>query len=79
MQKETFETTLTSKGQVVIGSTARKKLGLRPKQRLVGRVEKGKIVLEPLETPLELRGSLKKIARGKTTDELMREVKEGWE
>ncbi|MEM3402457.1 MAG: hypothetical protein QW179_02180 [Candidatus Hadarchaeales archaeon] len=76
-EKEVFETTLTVKGQVVIGSKARKKLGLRPRQKLLGKIEKGRIVLEPLETPEDLRGTLG-IARGRKTEELVKEIKEGW-
>ncbi|MEM2282419.1 MAG: hypothetical protein QXH26_02575 [Candidatus Hadarchaeales archaeon] len=76
-QKEVFETTLTVKGQVVIGSRVRKKLGLRPRQKLIGKIEKGRIVLEPLETPEDLRGTLG-IARGRKTEELITEIKKGW-
>jgi bifunctional DNA-binding transcriptional regulator/antitoxin component of YhaV-PrlF toxin-antitoxin module len=78
MQEETFETTLTSKGQVIIGIKARKKLGLRPKQKLIGQVKGGEIVLKPVDTPLELGGTLK-IARGRPTAEIMKELKKGWE
>ena len=79
MEKETFETTLTSKGQIVIGSRIRKKLGLKPQQKLVGRIQKNKIIIEPVETPIELGGSLRKMAKGRTTEELMKEIKSGWE
>lgn len=79
MEKETFETTLTSKGQIVIGSKIRKKLGLKPRQKLVEHVRRGKIILEPVKTPIELGGSLRKMARGRTTEELMKEIKSGWE
>jgi AbrB family looped-hinge helix DNA binding protein len=77
-EKKEFETTLTSKGQVVIGSKIREELGLKPRQKLVERIEGKKIVLEPMEPPEELKGSLKKLAGGRKTDEIMREVKEGW-
>ena len=73
-----FRATLTSKGQIVIRSKLRKKLGLKPQQRFSERIEEGRIILEPLETPIELKGSLREMAEGKTTDELIKEVKEGW-
>lgn len=73
-----LKTTLTSKGQVVIGSKIRKELDLKPQQKFVERIERGRIILEPLETPEELKGSLKKLARGQTTEEIMRGIKEGW-
>ncbi len=69
---------LTSKGQIVIRSRIRKKLGLKPRQRFSERIEEGRVILEPLETPIGLKGSLREMAEGKTTDELIKEVKEGW-
>lgn len=70
---------LTSKGQIVISSSIRKKLALKRGQRFIERVKDGKVILEPLETPLELKGALVEMAGGKTTDQLIKEVKEGWE
>lgn len=70
--------TLTSKGQIVIGSKLRKKLDLKPQQRFSERIEEGRMILERLETPIELKGSLREMAEGKMTDELIKEVKEGW-
>ena len=69
---------MSSKGQIVISSSIRKKLELRKGQRFVERVEGGKVILEPLQTPIELRGMLKGMSDGKTTEEMVREVKEGW-
>lgn len=78
-EEKTVRATLTSKGQIVIGSDIRRELGLEPHQKLLERIEGGRIILEPIETPEELKGSLKDMAEGKNTDELMKEVKEGWE
>lgn len=78
-EEKVFKTTLTSKGQVVISSRIREELGLKPHQKFVEHIEGNRVVLKPLETPEELKGSLKKMAEGKTTDEIMREIKEGWE
>jgi len=38
----------------------------------------GKIVLEPMKTPSELGGSLREMAQGRKTDEIISEIKEGW-
>ena len=71
-------TALTSKGQIIISSRIRSKLAFRRGQRFVEHVEDGKVILEPLETPLELKGALREMAEGKATEELIREVKGGW-
>ncbi|MBI4361920.1 MAG: AbrB/MazE/SpoVT family DNA-binding domain-containing protein [Euryarchaeota archaeon] len=44
---ETYETVISARGQVVIGKPIRERLGLRPFQPVVERVEGGRIVLEP--------------------------------
>ena len=72
------QATVSSKGQVVIAKEIRDKLGIRKNQRVVERIEGGKIVITPLKRLSELGGSLK--GKIKTpVKELMREIKEGWE
>jgi AbrB family looped-hinge helix DNA binding protein len=45
---------LSSKGQLVIPSSVRKALGLRPGTQFHLRLEEGKIILEPIKTsPIE--------------------------
>lgn len=74
-----FETSMSSKGQVVIAKEIREQLGLKPNQKFVEEVKGGKIVLKPLPTLEELRGSLKHVAKGKTVSELSKRVDEGWD
>jgi AbrB family looped-hinge helix DNA binding protein len=47
-----METTLSTKGQVVLPHRARQKLALRPGVRFVCRVSDGSIVLTPKTAPL---------------------------
>lgn len=52
--------TVTAKGQTTIPSEVRKKLGLRPRQRVAYRIEGDKVVLEPAGSSLgALAGKLK--------------------
>lgn len=58
---KTYQTSITSKGQVVIPAALRRKLGITPKTRLVISEEDEKIIIKPIN-PYELierlRGSL---------------------
>lgn len=73
-----LEATLSSKGQIVIGREIRKMLDLKPNQKLREYIQGRKIIIEPIPTLEELRGSLKNIARGKKTEEIIKEIKKGW-
>lgn len=42
-------------------------------------VREDKIILEPIIPLTELGGSLKKIGEGKTKNQLIKEIKSGWE
>lgn len=75
-----FETVLSSKGQVVISKEIREQLGLKEKQKLLETVEDGKIVLRPVPSLHSLGGALKDSPLGKkSTDQIMREIDEGWD
>ena len=53
--------TVSSKGQIVIPSIIRKKLGIRKGEKLVVCVEKDRIIIEPVEKMVKKgRGLLKK-------------------
>jgi len=67
--------TVTSKGQLVIPSRLRRKLGIRRGTRVVFVEEKGKLLLQPLtpEYVRSLRGSLK--GRRSALDFLLEERK----
>lgn len=73
-----FETTLSSKGQIVIGGKIRKRLNLRPNQKFREYIVGRKIVIEPIPSLEELRGSLKALTKGKKTEDIIKEIKEGW-
>ncbi len=74
-----FETVLSSKGQVVISKEIREQLGLKEKQKLLETVEDGNIVLKPVPSLLSLGGALKGAFGKKTTQEIMKEIDEGWD
>jgi bifunctional DNA-binding transcriptional regulator/antitoxin component of YhaV-PrlF toxin-antitoxin module len=59
----------------------RDKLGLKAGDKLIEKVENDQIVLTPVKPLAELFGSLKNKGdfKGKTTEEIMAEIKRGWE
>jgi AbrB family looped-hinge helix DNA binding protein len=60
--EEIYQTSITSKGQMVIPANLRRKYGITPKTRIVLYEEDERIVLMPVTTEKlieELRGSLK--------------------
>ncbi|MBN2014282.1 MAG: AbrB/MazE/SpoVT family DNA-binding domain-containing protein [Candidatus Altiarchaeota archaeon] len=72
-----FETTImTEKGQIVIKKALREKLKLKPGQKLIEEIEENKIILKPMPTLKELRDRVK---IKESTDEIMKEIKKGWE
>ena len=78
LKVKTFETTLSSKGQVVILKPIRERLGLRPNQKFREYIKNDKIVLEPVVPLTELGGSLAKLRKGKTSKQVIKEIKSGW-
>ena len=76
---EEFETSMSSKGQVVISKEIREALGLKPNQKFVEKVEGAKIVLKPVPTLTELKGSLKHVARKKSVRQISSWIDKGWE
>lgn len=52
-------TTITTQGQVTIPLAIRKILGLKPKDKVAFKNERGKIYIEPAENFLEMKGSIK--------------------
>jgi AbrB family looped-hinge helix DNA binding protein len=74
-----FETSMSTKGQVVISKEIRQALKLRPNQKFVETVRGDAVVLRPVPTPGMLGGSLKHLAKGKTVKEINRWIDEGWD
>ena len=74
-----FETSMSSKGQVVIAKEIHDQLGLRPKQKFLEEAKGNTIVLKPLPTLAALQGSLKRVARKKSVREISRWIDKGWE
>ncbi len=75
---ETLQTTMSSKGQVVIAKEIRDKLDVKQNQRLIQKIEGGRIILVPVKRLSELGG----IWKGKTKKsikQIMKEIDEGWE
>jgi AbrB family looped-hinge helix DNA binding protein len=56
-------TTLSSKGQVVLPASARRRLGLKPGTRFVCRIQGGQIILQPAEA----KQSRPRLVRSKLT------------
>jgi len=72
---------LSSKGQIVLMKGIREKMGLKAGDKLIERIEDNRIVLKPVAPLSELFGSLKDEGdfKGKKTDEIMAEIKRGWD
>jgi antitoxin PrlF len=64
---------VTKKGQATIPKKLRKKYGIKDKV-LIEENEKG-IILKPLPSPNDDFGSLKLVFKGKTAQELLKEVR----
>ena len=75
---EVFQTVLSSKGQVIIVKEIRKMLNLQKNQRFMEKVENGKVVLIPVRKLSEMGGSIK-LKRKMSIEQIMKEVKEGWD
>lgn len=59
-EPETFRVIVSSRGQVVIPATIRRRCGLNPKTRVIVSEQKGRITLTPVHVLIdELRGSFK--------------------
>jgi len=73
--------TLSSKGQIVLMKGIRDKMGLKAGDRFIEKVENNQIVLKPVKPLAEMFGSLKNEGdfKGKTTDEIVAEIKKGWD
>lgn len=55
----TFTVSITSQGQISIPAKIRRELGFAKTNRAIVSVEKGKMIIEPVQDFLELGGSLK--------------------
>lgn len=72
-------TTISEKWQVCILKDIRERLKLRPRQKLLEITRDNEIVLRPLPTMQELRGSLRGLIGNKSTQEIVDELGKGWE
>lgn len=72
-----FETTISSKGQVVISKEIRERLGLKEKNKLVEELRGNEIILKPIISITKARGMLKGMET-ESTNEVIKEVKKGW-
>ena len=72
--------TLSSKGQVVLRREIRDKLGLKAGDKFIEFVKDDEVVLKPVRSTEELFGVLKDSREfcGKRTEEIVREIDEGW-
>lgn len=75
---KSFETTMSLKGQIVILKEIRKRLNLKPNQRFIEYIKDDKIILEPVIPLTELSGSLRNMGKGKSKEQIIKEIKSGW-
>lgn len=55
----TYTVSITSQGQISIPAPIRRKLGLNKSKKALVREQNGKLLIEPVEDLLDLKGSLK--------------------
>ena len=72
-----FETTMSSKGQVVISKEIREELRLKSGQKFLEEKRGNEIILKPVMPISQARGILKGIDN-RPTREIIKEVKKGW-
>ena len=72
-----FETTMSSKGQIVISKKIRDGMGIKPNQKFIEKVEGNKIILIPV-IPLSKAGVMLKGMDKRPTNEIIKEIKRGW-
>ena len=72
-----FETTMSSKGQIVISKDIREALGLKPGQKILEERKGNEIIVKPVMQISRAKGILKGIDT-RPTKEIMEEVRKGW-
>ncbi len=72
-----METTVSSKGQVVLPAKIREQLGLAEGTKMVVKLKGGEVVMKPVERISSLKGILSGVR--KTAKELVRESRLEWE
>ena len=70
--------TVGARYQVVIPSTERKQLELKPNQKVNVSVEEGRIIIEPLGS-YKIRGLMREIRDGSDPVEYIRRLRKEWE
>ncbi|MEK6968034.1 MAG: hypothetical protein AABX51_05375 [Nanoarchaeota archaeon] len=76
--KTKFETTMSSKGQVVISKHIRTEMGLFPNQKFVEERRGIEIVFKPILPISKAKGFLRGIEK-ESTSAIIKEVKKGWD
>ncbi|ODS42031.1 MAG: hypothetical protein MSIBF_01400 [Candidatus Altiarchaeales archaeon IMC4] len=71
--------TLSGNWQICLVKGVREKLGLKPRMRFIETIEDDRIVLKPIRSFTEVGASLKGLSCGKTTQDLINELKRDWE
>ncbi|MCX6377467.1 MAG: AbrB/MazE/SpoVT family DNA-binding domain-containing protein [Armatimonadetes bacterium] len=68
--REVHTTTVrvSERGLITIPAAARRKLGIKPKSRVVLEVRENEIAIRPVKSILDVAGTLREYAKGKTTD-----------
>ena len=71
-----MEATVAERGQITLPKEARDALGLKKGTKLIVRVEDGRIVLrKDMSTAIAKLRGIYKLPKGKTTDDMMRELR----
>jgi AbrB family looped-hinge helix DNA binding protein len=78
MEDSMSEATVGDRFQIVIPAAERKKIGIRPRQKVKVQVREGRLIIEPLGSP-QVRGLLNELRDGRDATDYVRYLRKEWE